>query len=68
MSLPCAFGKCPGLLHFTLLFKSIIFDKYYIPGPYHCVKNVQIWSFFQVRIFLYLVQKQENTDQKYLRI
>ena len=31
------------------------------------VKSVQIQSFFVVRIFLYSVRIQENTDQKKLR-
>ena len=34
----------------------------------HFVKNVQIWSFFLVCIFPYLVGIRENTDQKKLRI
>ena len=31
---------------------------------HHWVKSVQIRSYFLVRIFLYSVQIQENTDQK----
>ena len=34
----------------------------------HCVKSVQIRSFFLVRIFLFSVRIQENTDQKKLPI
>ena len=35
---------------------------------YHCVKSVQIPSFFLVRISAYSYWVQENTDQKKLRI
>ena len=35
---------------------------------FHSVKNFKMRSFFLVRIFLYSVRIQENTDQKKLRI
>ena len=34
----------------------------------HYVKSIRMWSFFLVRIFLYLVLLRENTDQKKIRI
>ena len=56
------------IFNFTSIVKISCFISYHEMFCGHCVKSVQMQSFFLVRFFLYSDWIQENTNQKKLRI